>query len=154
MHVFGGPWHWRDGGARDARNVVGAPAPDIVLVGLQEVDMSPLCLVSPTGETERGTAWQAHLISQINLHIAAEGDSYTLIAAAQLCTVAAFAFVRSLHIPHVSSLSSRTCSIGLDLVVANVRNKGAIELRFSLHDIRIAFINAHFAPHEGHVDER
>ncbi len=134
--------------------MLGAPPPDIVLFGLQEVDMSPLCLVSPSGETERGTAWQQHLTVQINKHVAADGDAYTLIAAAQLCTVAAFAFVRSALVPSVSSLSARSCSIGIDLVVANVRNKGAIELRFALDGAQISFIAAHFAPHEGHCEER
>ena len=153
-HVLGGDWHWRGGGSRDGRNVPGAPAPDIVFIGLQEVDMSPLCLVSPSGESERGTAWQEHLSRQINKHLAASGDSYTLITAAQLCTVAAFAFVRSMHTPHVSSLSVRSCSIGVDLLVANVRNKAAIELRFAFAGAKVAFVSAHFAPHEGHCDER
>ncbi len=116
--------------------------------------MSPLCLVSPSGESERGTAWQEHLSRQINKHLAASGDSYTLIAAAQLCTVAAFAFVRSIHVPHVSSLSARSCSIGVDLLVANVRNKAAIELRFAFAGTKVAFVSAHFAPHEGHCEER
>ena len=153
-HVIGGPWQWRGDSSCDGRNVISAPPPDIVLIGLQEVDMSPLCLVSPSGETERGTAWQEHLLLQVNKHVAAQGDTYTLIAAAQICTVAAFAFVRSIHVPHVTSLSARSCSIGLDLVVANVRNKGAIELRFAVAGAQIAFITAHFAPHEGHCDER
>lgn len=116
--------------------------------------MSPLCLVSPSGETERGTAWQEHLARQINKHLAASGDSYILIAGAQLCTVAAFAFVRSARVPLVSLPSVRSCSIGVDLLVANVRNKAAIELRFALAGEKIAFIAAHFAPHEGHCDER
>ncbi len=116
--------------------------------------MSPLCLVSPSGETERGTAWQQHLTLQLNKHLAADGDSYALIAAAQLCTVAAFAFVRSVHLPLLSSPSARSCSIGVDLVVANVRNKAAIELRFGLHGAQLAFIAAHFAAHEGHCEER
>jgi hypothetical protein len=154
LHVIGGRWNWRGDGCRDGRNVQGAPPPDIVLFGLQEIDMSPYAFVVPSGETERGTAWQEHLCSQINKHVAAEGDSYTLIAAAQLGSVAAFAFVRSTHLPQVSSLSVRSCSIGLDLVVGNARNKAAIELRFVLAGAKVAFINSHFAPHEGHCEER
>jgi hypothetical protein len=152
--VIGGGWHWRGNSVSDGRNVPGAPPPDVVFVGLQEVDMSPLCLVSPSGETERGTAWQQHLTLQLNKHVAADGDAYVLIAAAQLCTVAAFAFVRSVHLPFVSSPSARSCSIGVNLVVANVRNKAAIELRFGLRGVQLAFISAHFAAHEGHCEER
>lgn len=116
--------------------------------------MSPYAFVVPSGETERGTAWQEHLSHQINKHVAAEGDSYTLIAAAQLGSVAAFAFVRSTHLPQVSSLTVRSCSIGLDLGVGNARNKAAIELRFALAGAKVAFISSHFAPHEGHCAER
>eukprot|EP00761_Pharyngomonas_kirbyi_P006150 gb/GECH01006156.1/.p1 GENE.gb/GECH01006156.1/~~gb/GECH01006156.1/.p1 ORF type:complete len:1033 (+),score=299.96 gb/GECH01006156.1/:1-3099(+) len=110
---------------------------DIYAFGLQEVDMTAGALLRE--ETETGSHW----VSGFGSALAKAGD-YELLTSKQLVGILQCVFVRSDLRKNIHDVLWACERVG---IMNMMGNKGAVAIRFRLHDSTFCFINAHFAPH-------
>lgn len=124
-----------------------AHVPDLVLVGLQEVDRRAEAYLyeNPLAEELWGQAVVA------GLNGAYPGVAYRRVAARLHVGLFACAFVREALAPLVSHVSTAVAPCGLMGVIAN---KGAVSLRLRLHSSYVCFVSAHLAAHIPAVQRR
>eukprot|EP01012_Entosiphon_sulcatum_P055096 TRINITY_DN7653_c0_g1_i1.p1 TRINITY_DN7653_c0_g1~~TRINITY_DN7653_c0_g1_i1.p1 ORF type:complete len:709 (+),score=131.61 TRINITY_DN7653_c0_g1_i1:819-2945(+) len=122
--------------------------PDIIAIGLQEVDMSANAMLKV--ETEESRPWLQRFVYDIvgpN-----DNGGYVEIGHKQLVGLFLSVFVAKRHMPYLTESTILTQSTGA--VGGNVGNKGGIGLSFKLYRTTICLITAHLAAHMGGVDKR
>ncbi|AYU77535.1 inositol/phosphatidylinositol phosphatase [Leishmania donovani] len=139
----------------------GAPArpTDLIVVGLQEVDMSATALFKQ--ETEASAPWVAGL----NAAIGADGSNSTAASSSsgadaspyyafppkQLVGLLLCVFIRRPLLSAVSESSTATVATG---ALGSMGNKGAVGFHLVLHRTSICIITAHLAAGQSNVSKR
>ncbi|CBZ25132.1 inositol/phosphatidylinositol phosphatase,putative [Leishmania mexicana MHOM/GT/2001/U1103] len=139
----------------------GAPArpTDLIVVGLQEVDMSATALFKQ--ETEASAPWVAGL----NAAIGADGSNSTAASSSsgagaspyyafpprQLVGLLLCVFIRRPLLSAVSESSMATVATG---ALGSMGNKGAVGFHLVLHRTSICIITAHLAAGQSNVSKR
>lgn len=121
--------------------------PDVVLIGLQEVDRSAEAYVVAGAFKE--DFWNQTLL--VNLSQAFPDTSYERVASKLYVGIYAGAFIKSELVPHLMHVSTASAACGL---MGLMGNKGAAGLRFRLYNDYICFISSHLAAHMGAVQRR
>lgn len=121
--------------------------PDIIMIGLQEVDTSAEAYL--VEGVFREELWNQILTSQIHQHYA--GVPYAMIAAKLYVGIYAAVFVREPLKHHIEHVSTAFTACGL---MGMVGNKGAVSIRFRLYHEYICFISSHLAAHIPALERR
>eukprot|EP01062_Namystynia_karyoxenos_P003598 TRINITY_DN11299_c0_g1_i1.p1 TRINITY_DN11299_c0_g1~~TRINITY_DN11299_c0_g1_i1.p1 ORF type:complete len:1481 (+),score=363.37 TRINITY_DN11299_c0_g1_i1:97-4443(+) len=129
-------------------------APDVVAVGLQEVDMSQRAMV--TGESDKAGPWLEALQKAV-------GNEMGMIFAQQLGGVLLAVYTRRPGGAAAGGLGDAGTWVAQDIREGIVRrgaaggmlaNKGGVGVRMRLHRTTLAFVSAHLAAHQNKVEER
>ncbi len=130
-------------------------APDIVVIGMQEITMTPRSLISE--ETQEGCDWGALLLREINACSSRNGlhsgalSPYVCLVSRQLVGMSLYVFVSHALHSVVASASSASLPLG---ALSMFGNKGAIEARLLIGSFTLQFINCHLMPHPPNLAKR
>ena len=131
--------------------------PDILVVGLQEVDMSATALWKE--ETDVGQLWISRLRSAMGaefppLHPNAPcgGSGYYALPARQLVGLLTAVFVKK--DVFAQGFKDYSISIVSTGAMGNLGNKGCVGVRFQFHMSSFCFLNCHLAAGQGNVSKR
>ncbi|EKG01936.1 inositol phosphatidylinositol phosphatase, putative [Trypanosoma cruzi] len=123
---------------------------DLIMVSLQEVDMSASAMLKE--ETEASTPWV------VGLHAAVGADSrspsntpYYAFPPKQLVGLLLCVYLRRQLLPYMQEMSVATVATG---ALGSMGNKGAIGLRLVLHRTSLCLINVHLAAGQSNVVKR
>lgn len=122
---------------------VPAAEADIVVIALQEIDMSMKSVV--TGNTRAAANWQT-LITQ-----ASTKESFESIGNQSIGGVFCAAFVKAELKKYVSNVSITTKKLGANGMLAN---KAALYLRMNIGQMKLCVILCHLAPHAQNLEQR
>ena len=124
--------------------------PDIVVVGLQEVEVGGTAFLLET--TDSSVSWMEAIIDTLNKVALPSKRWYKKIEMIQLVGITLIFISRTDHVPHVRNIRKAVSRTG---VIGGVGgNKGAIGLRATIYHKRCLFICAHFAAHKGKCEKR
>ena len=115
---------------------------DVIVVGLQEVDMSAKALVRE--KTKKGGKWGKALSHTL-------ADDYTLVDSKQLMGLAMFLFCKNdieMRLENVEVVTAKTGFFN------RFGNKGGVCARFWLNGRSFCFVNSHLAAHQSKVARR
>jgi hypothetical protein len=125
-----------------------APAPDVYVIGFQEiVDLTAQNVLYVTDQTN-SFAWERHIQKVVTERTA---DGYVLIKTRQLVGVLLMVYVRKAIVGDVRSLGVNMVKLGYGGMTGN---KGAIGVRLELGATSLCFVCAHLAAGQKNVDER
>eukprot|EP00940_MAST-03C_sp_MAST-3C-sp2_P000451 g451.t1 len=126
-------------------------APDIVVVGLQEmVELNMQHVMMDGSESdERGRMWTRRIT--IELRQLYPKSSFKRIKTKVMVGCFIAVFVAEKHVDAVRSVSATSDSTGLGGMFGN---KGAVAVRFRIYESTLAIVCAHLAAHRKHVDAR
>jgi hypothetical protein len=127
----------------------GDPVPDVVVIGLQEVEFGGTALMLET--TDASVAWMEAATDSLQRLGKPVGKRFKKVAMTQLVGITIMLIARVEHCPYVKNLRMSLSRTG---AMAVVGNKGAIGLRATIYGKRFLFICAHFAAHKGNVLRR
>jgi hypothetical protein len=131
------------------------PAPDIIVIGMQEITMTPRSLVCE--ETQEGCDWGALLQRDINTcsaRAALHGgcpDAYLCLVSRQLVGMSMYVFVSHAAHTFIAAASSASLPLG---ALRMLGNKGAVEARLVIGSFTLQFINCHLVPHPHNLSKR
>lgn len=119
------------------------PQCEIIVVGLQEVDMSASAMAKV--ETASGRLWTQKLTTVL------EERGFHLTGSQQLVGLLTLAFVdeKLQKFTHSIEIAARGCGI-----MGKLGNKGAVALKVELHESSLCFVNCHLAAHLQYLDRR
>jgi hypothetical protein len=124
--------------------------PDIYALGLQEVVDLKLgtgaAALGNSNQTKQALKHWEHGISQ-----SLGRDNYTLIKTKHLVGLSLHVYVKNNLLPHVHDVRHEKIGVGFMGVGGN---KGAVGIRFRIHDSSYVFINSHLAAHASKTDNR
>lgn len=146
---------WNVGETRNPGNLaswfldqaLGDSPPDLVMVGLQEVDMSAEAYLYAGSLKE--SFWDQTIL--INLARAFPDATFKRVTSRLYVGIYGGVFIRDSLLPYVSHTSTSFAACGL---MGLVGNKGAVGIRFRLHSDYICFISSHLAAHIPAVQRR
>jgi endonuclease/exonuclease/phosphatase family metal-dependent hydrolase len=125
-----------------------APAPDVYVIGFQEiVDLTAQNVLYVTDQTN-SFAWERHIQKVVTERTA---DGYVLIKTRQLVGVLLMVYVRKAIVGDVRSLGVNMVKLGYGGMTGN---KGAIGVRLELGATSLCFVCAHLAAGQKNVEER
>jgi hypothetical protein len=125
-----------------------APAPDVYVIGFQEiVDLTAQNVLYVTDQTN-SFAWERHIQKVVTERTA---DGYVLIKTRQLVGVLLMVYVRKALVGDVRSLGVNMVKLGYGGMTGN---KGAIGVRLELGATSLCFVCAHLAAGQKNVEER
>ncbi|XP_048582468.1 inositol polyphosphate 5-phosphatase K [Nematostella vectensis] len=116
--------------------------PDIVAVGLQEVDAKPQSLLI---EYIKENSWVKLLQAYLGAYGLVKLRSIRMLGMVHLVSV------HLRHLPHVREIRQAFCKTAF---LGLLGTKGAVSLRFTLYDQSFCFINSHFAAHAEYTEYR
>lgn len=143
--------------------LVDAAKADIVVIGLQEVDMRPQTLISGRVSAERETAWTKATADGLGAN---GGTNLVKLASHSLGTVAIFVYVRD---NLLESCTASTATVGTGPGGMASKGAAAVRLRcvgrsdsqmdtirraYRCHDSVFTFVNAHLSAFERQVERR
>ena len=120
---------------------------DVYGFGLQEIDMTAGALL--TENNSSGRWWDSFLLEQMNANPA--GIRYHKIQARQLVGMFLVVFVREELMDFVTNVKSAQQACGF---IGIMGNKGAVAVRFNIHETSFCIVNAHLSPHLDNVMRR
>lgn len=107
--------------------------PDVIAVGLQEVDMSPEAMIKQ--QTEMGKKWLAVL----QRHLLENAESkYVTLAARQMVGLMLLVFIKNKHVKLVRDLRTQQVAVG---AMNAFGNKGGVGCHFYLGQTSFCFIS-------------
>jgi hypothetical protein len=116
--------------------------PDVVVVGLQEVEFGGIALMVET--TESSVAWTEAVTDCLNDAVQWR-VRYKKLRTVQLVGIVLIVVVRANHEPFVTHVKTSLARTGA--ISGVLGNKGSIGLRMTLYGKRFLFVCAHFHPH-------
>ena len=123
--------------------------PDIVVCGVQELDMRVNAIITGKKYSEKAEKWQSLIISSLNSN---SKDTYVDCGLYQLCGVVLFAFVKESMSKQVEEFGLAECRTGA--MGGKLANKGGVAIGMKLFDSRICFVNSHLAAHQVFMERR
>eukprot|EP01064_Diplonema_japonicum_P033633 TRINITY_DN6699_c0_g4_i1.p1 TRINITY_DN6699_c0_g4~~TRINITY_DN6699_c0_g4_i1.p1 ORF type:complete len:378 (+),score=39.57 TRINITY_DN6699_c0_g4_i1:33-1136(+) len=133
-------------GLREWLNPIAEELPGVIIIGLQELDMSAKALIQE--KTRRSGAWEQVLTRTVQSTI---GVQYTLLDCHQLMGLGLFMFVAEELAPYMYDVEVCRTRTGF---FNSFGNKGAVCGRFKFEGKSFCFINAHLAAHQSEVNRR
>lgn len=116
--------------------------PDIVAVGLQEVDAKPQSLLI---EYIKENSWVKILQAYLGAYGLVKLKSIRMLGMVHLVAV------HTKHLPYVREIRPGYCKTAL---LGLLGTKGAVSLRFTLYGQSFCFINSHFSAHADYEEQR
>ncbi|CAH3029954.1 unnamed protein product, partial [Porites evermanni] len=116
--------------------------PDIVAVGLQEVDAKPQSLLI---EYIKENSWVKILQAYLGAYGLVKLKSIRMLGMVHLVAV------HTRHLPYVRDIRPGYCKTAL---LGLLGTKGAVSLRFTLYGQSFCFINSHFSAHAEYEEQR
>lgn len=126
---------------------VGQEAPDVIFVGLQEMDRRPEAYVVAVSTKE--ATWNSFLLDAI--HRAHPDQGYSLVVSRSLVGTYAVMFAKQELAEQIGAVSTVTAGCGL---MGLMGNKGAVGIRAKIQSNYVCFVSAHLAPHVENVERR
>eukprot|EP00002_Diphylleia_rotans_P032520 TRINITY_DN6840_c0_g1_i1.p1 TRINITY_DN6840_c0_g1~~TRINITY_DN6840_c0_g1_i1.p1 ORF type:complete len:787 (-),score=125.19 TRINITY_DN6840_c0_g1_i1:63-2423(-) len=120
-------------------------SPDIIAVGLQEVDMSAEAML--LNDVSKGKMWESKLTAEVN----SGPIKYDMICTKQLAGLFLIVFAKEQISPIISDVQVECVAVG---TLGLMGNKGGIGIRLQFHDSTICFINSHLAAHQENFQRR
>jgi len=115
------------------------------------VDLSATNVALAGESIARAKEWQNWLLQTLNAEALDEhSDEVVPVASQALVGVYACAFVKKKHLPFLHDVDVTTTAVGM----MGMGNKGAVCLRFRLHDSTFCFVCSHLAAHREKIDAR
>jgi endonuclease/exonuclease/phosphatase family metal-dependent hydrolase len=131
----------------------GAPDPDIIAVGFQEiVELSPQQIMS-TDPAHRAL-WENAVKRTLNENAHAQTDTnegYVLLRSGQLVGTALLIFVKSSFLSSIKNVEGSIKKTGLSGIAGN---KGAVAIRMDVESSSLCFVTAHLAAGFANYEER
>jgi len=124
--------------------------PDIIAVGLQEVDMSMMAMKNQV--THAHEPWLKAIRQELGLSDFEKEPPYVELKYRQLVGLFLVVYVSAALHPHVSEVELQCVCTGA--ISGALGNKGGIGVSFRLFASQICIINAHLAAHMEAVDKR
>ncbi|KAH0795192.1 Endonuclease/Exonuclease/phosphatase family protein [Histomonas meleagridis] len=121
-------------------------ASDIVIIALQEIDMSFKSVV--TGNSSVTELWTKYILKAQHI---ASNDSYEIIAYDSMGGVYCCVLVRKGLNPPVKESSIQTKKLGANGMLAN---KAAVYFRMTIGETSFVIISCHLAPHDQNWEQR
>eukprot|EP00659_Diplonema_papillatum_P008954 gene8954-13863_t len=118
-------------------------SPDIIAVGLQEVDMSAMALA--TSSTGKSDPW----LDCLSRHLIP--FSFRRLTHANLVGIFLAIFVKIDLYPYVEQITTKEIKLGTGGFTGN---KGACVASFMVHCKRFVFVSSHFVPHQENTEKR
>lgn len=120
-------------------------APDIVLVGFQEiVELTPSQILN--AEPYKREFWESRIAQTLN-----KREEYVLVRSDQLVGTALVMFARKSEVTYVKNVEGAMIKTGLGGMAGN---KGGIAVSFHFASTSFCFITAHLAAGTNNIDER
>jgi phosphatidylinositol-bisphosphatase len=126
--------------------------PDLIAVGLQEVDMSAAAMLKE--ETEAAGPWIAalqHAVGADQHSSPTSGALYFMYPHKQLVGLLLVVFVRKAVLPYFTEMTISTVATG---ALGSVGNKGAVGIRFRVHQTSICILTCHLAAGQKNTTKR
>lgn len=117
--------------------------PDIIAIGLQEIDMSALTVVIKE-ESGAGAFWDLYIQNGID-------KRYIRVFSQQLVGIYHILFIKKELKPYIKNIFSTKVGTG-DLGV--FANKGGVGIRFELYESSFCFFSTHLAAHKKEIQKR
>uniref|UniRef100_A0A671LQH9 Inositol polyphosphate-5-phosphatase Kb n=1 Tax=Sinocyclocheilus anshuiensis TaxID=1608454 RepID=A0A671LQH9_9TELE len=125
------------------------PATDLFVIGLQEVNATPVRYISDLISED---SWN-HLLMDT---LAPMG--YIKVTSVRMQGLLLILFVKQVHLPFIRDIQStytRTVAAGLmHLCLLSQGNKGGVSVRFSFYGHMLCFLNCHLAAHMNYALQR
>ncbi|KAL7716232.1 Inositol polyphosphate 5-phosphatase [Entamoeba marina] len=122
--------------------------PDIIVVALQELEMSVDAIITGKKYSEKATEWQSLLTSSVNRGT----TKYTKLGYFQLCGVLLYIYYKNELKNHISEVSYSSCRVGA--MSGKLANKGGVAYRFKIYDSTVCFVASHLAAHQQFIEKR
>ena len=131
---------------------VSGTMPDLVVVGLQEVELGGAAIIMEM--TEASVAWTEAVTEALNKVASARKEKfyYFKLQHAQLVGMAQILIGRSDHVSYIANTKASVSRTGV--MSGMVGNKGSIGIRTTFYGRRFLFICAHFHPHAHNGEKR
>lgn len=126
------------------------PLPEVIFVGLQEVDMSTRSILLEAS-SERCRAWVAALCGAVSQWAGPGG--YRLVISDQLVGLATLLWIRTDALASGMWADIRACRVRFG-AGGLLGNKGAIGIRLCMYGRTLLLLNCHFVPDPGNHDKR
>ena len=123
--------------------------PDIIALGVQELDMSISAIVTGSKYSEKAEKWKQLISTSINCK---SGNAYDESGWYQLCGIVLFVFVKKEIKSHIKMFGLSECRTGA--IGGKLANKGGVAIGFKIFDSTICFVNSHLAAHQEFVERR
>eukprot|EP01124_Arcella_intermedia_P036376 TRINITY_DN9506_c0_g1_i1.p1 TRINITY_DN9506_c0_g1~~TRINITY_DN9506_c0_g1_i1.p1 ORF type:complete len:512 (-),score=111.78 TRINITY_DN9506_c0_g1_i1:713-2104(-) len=119
--------------------------PAIVVIGLQEMDMSAEALLLQE-MASRSEPWEQVFAQYLN-----KKGKYHHVTTKQLCGILLCVYIREDCKPYCSGGTDAICPTG---IMGIMGNKGGVAARLSLHESSFCFITSHFNAFQNNVERR
>lgn len=126
-------------------HVAGDEKPDMIFVGLQEMDRSAEAYVVPVSGRE--AVWNALLMQALQ----DEEERYVLVTSKSLVGIYASMFIREELRDRIEYAVTASAACGL---MGMMGNKGAVGIRIKVDSDCLCFVSSHLAPHVMNVARR
>ncbi|XP_048578067.1 inositol polyphosphate 5-phosphatase OCRL isoform X3 [Nematostella vectensis] len=125
-------------------------APDVVVVGFQELDLSTEALlmsnVTSSSTSSKEEDWQRAVDKALRLK-----GSYIKVRSIRLVGIFLLVYTKTLHMPHIKDVAAEYVATG---IMGMMGNKGGVAIRMSFHNSTLCFVNSHLAAHQEEYERR
>lgn len=122
--------------------------PDIIICGLQELEMSFDAIVTGKKYSEKSVLWEKLLLSSINRGT----QKYLELGYYQLCGVVLYVFHKQTLSQYIKEVGFQDCRVGA--MSGTLANKGGVAYRMKIYDTTLCFVVSHLAAHQQFVERR
>ncbi|KAJ3433733.1 hypothetical protein M0812_22699 [Anaeramoeba flamelloides] len=122
---------------------------DLVIVGLQEIDMSPSNILMDMNKS-RSKLWVRHVEKEL-FALSEGGSDWKLIVQEQMVGLFLGIWINKKHLKGLGRSETDFVRCG---ALKKFGNKGALAAKLQIYDSKIIIINSHLAAHQGNVKKR
>ncbi|KNC52282.1 RhoGAP domain-containing protein [Thecamonas trahens ATCC 50062] len=141
LHVLSGTWNVNGKALHESLDVwlnEVVPAPDLVVVGFQELDLSAETFL--LNNSSKASPWEAAILAALDKRAVPGG--YTHVVSKQLVGILIVVCAKSRIVPHLKVLAVDSAGVG---ILGVMGNKGGAGVLLRVFDEEWLFINSHLA---------